>query len=370
MRLWKVRALQIVVVAGLLLLLASCGRPAMPLLEGTGGLPTLAPLLDRVTPAVVNISVRSRYLTEVDPLYREPFFGGFSDSPWFQSAPVDLSVGSGVIVDATKGYVITDHHVVANGKEIIVTLKDRRRFDARLVGGDPGTDIALLRIAADNLTELPFGNSDALRVGDFVVAVGNPFGLGQTVTSGIVSALDRTGLNLEGYEDFIQTDAPINPGNSGGALITLTGELIGINTAIIAPGGGNVGIGFAVPSNMAQAVTVQLLEFGEVRRGRLGLAIEDLTPGLAAVLEIEGIHGGAVVRDVEAGSSAEKADIKVGDVVIEFNGTRLRDSSNLRNRVGLVPVGEIVELTLLRDGKTETVRIRLRGTEAVSAGGV
>lgn len=265
-----------------------------PLYLNDDGLPTLAPLLAEVTPAVVNISVESRQTDDLNPLFNDPFFRRFFDLQPMPQEPQprrQMSAGSGVIFDAGAGYVLTNHHVVENGDRIVVTLKDRRQFDATLIGSDPGTDIALLKIEAEGLTALDMGDSDRLQVGDYVLAIGNPFGLGQTVTSGIVSALGRSGLNIEGFEGFIQTDASINPGNSGGALVTLDGRLIGINTAIIAPSGGNVGIGFAVPANMAAAVVAQLIEFGEVQRGTLGVMIQDFTPDLAEAL---GIAAGGV----------------------------------------------------------------------------
>ena len=249
--------------------------------------------------------------------------------------------------------MLTNNHVVKGAQEIVVTLKDRRTFQARLVGTDPGTDIAVLKINAPNLKALRFGDSDILNVGDFVVAIGNPFGLGQTVTSGIVSALGRTGLSVEGYEDFIQTDAPINPGNSGGALVSLRGELVGINTAILGPSGGNVGIGFAVPSNMAHAVMQQIVRTGEVRRGRFGVSAQDLTPELGKPLGTSATDG-AVVTNVEEGSPADKAGLKRGDIIVTVNGHKIRGSADLRNRVGLLPIGAKVELEVLR-GRTSVV---------------
>lgn len=334
--------------------------------ERQGQVPTLAPLVEQVAPAVVNVSVRSRSPEDESPLFRDPFFRRFFDLPETLPPRTHLSAGSGVIIDARRGLVITNEHVIANAEEIVVTLRDRRNFNAELIGSDPATDIALLKIAPDDLTELPLGNSDDLKVGDYVAAIGNPFGLGQTVTAGIVSALGRTGLTLEGYEDFIQTDAPINPGNSGGALITLTGEFIGINAAIIAPAGGNIGIGFAIPSNMAKAVVEQLIEHGEVHRGRLGITIQDLTPDIAKAMGVRQTRG-AVVRAVQVSSSADKAGIRAGDIVIEFNGRALRSSSDLRNSIGLAPPGTSVELTLLRDGKRKKVRTRLTRVDAESA---
>src|SRR5690606_13389579 len=318
------------------------------------GVLTIAPLLERVTPAVVNISVVSECPIETNPLFQDPFFRRFFDLPELPRSRPQLSAGSGVIVDAQNGYVLTNHHVIRDGKEIIVTLKDGRKLDAELVGSDAATDIALLRIKADSLTAMPLGDSDQLKVGDFVVAVGILVGLGQTVTSGIISALGRGGINVEGYEDFIQTDAPINPGNSGGALLTLDGKLIGINTAILTPVGGNIGIGFAVPINMARAVMEQLIEHGEVRRGRLGIMIQDLTPDLAQALGLSR-SAGALVARVDEGSPAERAGIRSGDVVIAVNGRPVSSSRDLRNAIGLMRTGTKVELTILRDGKEETV---------------
>jgi len=323
-----------------------------------GDLPTLAPVLEEVTPAVVNISVVSETPAATNPLYNDPFFRRFFDLPPAPQARPRLSAGSGVIVDAALGHILTNHHVVANAREIVVTLKDGRRLEAELVGSDQATDIALLSVEAENLVALEVGDSDTLQVGDYVLAIGNPFGRGQTVTSGIVSALGRTGINSEGYEDFIQTDASINPGNSGGALVTLDGRLVGVNTAILSPAGGNVGIGFAVPSNMAVAVMNQLAEHGEVRRGRIGIGIQDLTPDLAEALELGDLRG-AVIANIEPGSLAEGAGLRVGDVVVAVNGRDVLGATDLRNRIGLTPVGEEVTLSIVRADGTHEITVTI-----------
>lgn len=334
-----------------------------------GDRPTLAPLIARVTPAVVNISVTSTVHMRTNPLMQDPFFRRFFDLPDQPQEVPQQAVGSGVIVNADKGYVLTNHHVIDGADEIVVTLQDRRRVNAKLIGSDKGTDIALLQIDADNLHELRLGDSDKVRVGDFVIAIGNPFGLGQTVTSGIVSALGRSGINIEGYEDFIQTDASINPGNSGGALVDIDGDLIGINTAIIAPSGGNVGIGFAIPVAMADAVIAQLLEYGEVRRGRLGIIIQDVTPDLAKALDLD-IADGAVITQVEPGSAAEKAGLLAGDIITAVDDKQIMNSSDLRNRIGLTPVGEDVKVSVLRDGKRRNYDVEIgKGGETMMAGG-
>jgi len=339
---------------------------AQPLPEIAGkGLPTLAPLIAQVTPAVVNISIKSRSPAEDNPLLRDPFFRRFFNVP--DRPPQEMAAGSGVIVDARQGLVITNHHVIKNAAQVIVTLKDRRQLPATIVGADPATDIAVLKIDAPNLTAMKLGDSDQLNVGDFVVAIGNPFGLGQTVTSGIVSALGRSGLNIEGYEDFIQTDASINPGNSGGALINLRGELIGINTAIIGPSGASVGIGFAVPVNMARGVMTQLVRFGEVRRGRLGIDFEDLAPDAAAVLKLPTADG-ALISTVQPDSPAAKAGLRRGDVVLAFNGRAVRSGPDLRNRLGLTPVGENIELTIFRDGNKLTVKLQIAPPQGLASG--
>jgi serine protease Do/serine protease DegQ len=333
------------------------------------GMPTLAPLVNEVTPAVVNISVITRSPLEDNPLFRDPFFRRFFNLP-DKPQRQEQAAGSGVIFDAARGHVITNHHVIRGAEQVVVTLKDRRQFPAKIVGSDPGTDIAVLQIEAQNLTAIRIGDSDALQVGDYVIAIGNPFGIGQTVTSGIVSALGRSGLSPEGYEDFVQTDASINPGNSGGALVNLRGELVGINSAILgAGGGGNIGIGFAVPSNMARTVANQIVRFGEVRRGRLGIEMVDLTPALAKKLGVAAQEG-AVIAVVDAGSPAEKAGLRERDVVVALNGRPVRTAAELRARLGLTPVGEEIELRVLRAAKASVVRTRIAAPQELpNAGG-
>jgi Do/DeqQ family serine protease len=315
---------------------------------------SIAPVLEHILPAVVNISTRKtvggkqrEYL--VDPFFRH--FYGYRDRPVQKEA---RSLGSGVIVDAGKGWIITNHHVIDGADEITVTLQDQRSFTAKLLGEDPGVDIALLQIDAKGLSSLPLTDSESLRVGDFVVAIGNPFGLGQTVTYGIVSALGRTGLGIEGYEDFIQTDASINPGNSGGALVTTRGKLVGINTAIMG-GSGNIGIGFAIPASMVSAIVSQLAEYGEVQRGQLGVVMQDMTPELAAAFGLKE-HSGAVVTQVLPGSAADKAGIRSGDVIVGIDGKKVSDGGVLRNAVGLLRAGTKVSLKLIRDGREKTIK--------------
>jgi Do/DeqQ family serine protease len=320
------------------------------------GVPTLAPILEKVTPAVVNIAVLQASPEEQNPMLRDPFFRRFFGGP-AQPEP-QIAAGSGVIVDAKNGYVMTNAHVVKDAREVLVTLKDNRRLPAKLVGADPGTDIAVVRVDPKNLVDVKFGDSDALQVGDFVIAIGNPFGLGQTATSGIVSALGRSGLSMEGYEHFIQTDASINPGNSGGALVNLKGELVGINTAIIGPSGGNVGIGFAVPVVMAHAVMEQLVKFGEVKRGRLGISMTDVVGG-----------EGATLAEVQPDSPASKAGLRKGDVVTGFNGRPVRGAAELRARLGVVPVGDTVELQVQRGGEQRTLKAQIGAIETRASGG-
>jgi serine protease Do len=324
---------------------------ALPLHVDGKELPSLAPMLENVTPGVVNIATEGKIQMQQNPLFADPFFRRFFDVP---SQPLERktsSLGSGVIVDAKRGLVLTNNHVIANAHQITVTLRDGRQLEAEVVGTDPATDVAVIKIPSDNLTEVKTTDSDNLRVGDFVVAIGNPFGLGQTVTSGIVSALSRSGLGIEGYEDFIQTDASINPGNSGGALVNLHGKLIGINTAIISPqGGGNIGIGLAIPINLALQIMEQLIETGEVKRGFLGVSMQDLSPALAEAFGLKGQRG-AIINEVLAGSPADKAGLKAGDIVVSTDGKKVKNAADLRNRVGLLPVGEKIKFKILREGK-------------------
>lgn len=341
-------------------LLISPAQAALPTQDSQGKeLPTLAPMLKKVTPAVVNISTQSHVAERDNPLLQDPFFRRFFGLP--ETKPRQRrsqSLGSGVIIDADNGYVLTNHHVIAKAREISVHLRDGRIMEAELVGADPEADVAVIQIPAEGLTALEMANSDELQVGDFVVAIGNPFGLGQTVTSGIVSALGRSGLGIEGYEDFIQTDASINPGNSGGALVNLKGELVGINTAIVAPGGGNVGIGFAIPSNMARELMGQLVVYGEIRRGRLGVSGQTLNPELAKAFGLD-IHKGVLISSVEPGAAADQAGMKVGDVVIGINDRVVEDTADLRNAIGILRAGAEVKLVLIRAGKERTIMAKI-----------
>ncbi len=325
-------------------------------------LPSLAPMLDRVIPGVVNISTRTRIQVQENPLLSDPFFRRFFDLPNMPRQRESQSLGSGVVVDAAKGYILTNHHVINKADEVTVTFRDGRSFIAKLVGADPETDVAVIQIQADKLTAVTLGDSSKLRVGDFVVAIGNPFGLGQTVTSGIVSALGRSGLGIEGYEDFIQTDASINPGNSGGALVNLRGELIGVNTAIVGPSGGNIGIGFAIPVNMTQDIMTQLIQFGEVRRGRLGVAMQDLTPELAKALNIKTLKG-AIVAQVVPGSPADKSGLHVGDVVVSIDGRPVISAGEVRNIIGLMRIGDKVTMEVTRDGQRRSVKVAIAPPE-------
>ena len=280
----------------------------------------------------------------------------------------DKAWGSGVVFDSSQGLILTNAHVIDGADKITVTLKDGREAEAELIGKDKDSDVAVIKVELDQLHQIPLGNSDLLRVGDFVVAIGNPFGLRQTVTSGIVSALGRSGLGIENYEDFIQTDASINPGNSGGALVNLRGELVGINTAIVAPSGGNVGIGFSIPVNMALQIKEQLVEYGEVQRGKLGVRIQDLTADLSEAFGIEQTRG-AIITKVEVDSMAEQAGIQPGDVVISANNRSVGKGADLRNIIGLLRVGDTLNLDLMRGGELRTINTTIGGLAVDSSVG-
>jgi len=332
-------------------------------------LPSLAPVIKATSAAVVNIATRGTLTERVatNPLREDPFFGRFFNPPeggavrrrQFQSA------GSGVIVDAKNGYIVTNRHVIENASEITVTLLDNRHFQVNVVGSDEGTDIAVLKATEPHLTEMPLGDSSHLEVGDWVVAIGNPFGLKHTVTAGIVSALGRTGMHPHGYEDFIQTDASINPGNSGGALVNMNGELIGINSAILSKDGGNIGIGFAIPVNMVKAVMQQLITFGEVKRGVVGIKLRDLTPEAAEALQLVNARG-VEISEIAPGSPADRAGIKVGDVVVSMNGVSLESAAQLRNGLALLRVGQSVEMHLLRNGAQRSVTLTINPPSALN----
>ncbi|MBO1272423.1 DegQ family serine endoprotease [Shewanella sp. 4t3-1-2LB] len=320
--------------------------------------PSLAPMLEKVTPAVVSVAVSGTHVSRqrVPDIFRY-FFGPNAPQEQVQEQPF-RGLGSGVIIDADKGYIVTNNHVVDGADEIKVGLHDGREVTAKLLGTDKESDVALLQIKADNLTAIKAADSDSLRVGDFAVAIGNPFGLGQTVTSGIVSALGRSGLGIEMLENFIQTDAAINSGNSGGALVNLKGELIGINTAIVGPNGGNVGIGFAIPANMVHNLVNQIIEHGEVRRGVLGVMGRDLDSKLAEGFGLKSQHGG-FVNEVVADSPAAKAGIKAGDVIVSLDGRPVKTFQELRAKIGTMGAGTKVELGIIRDGDQKTVKVTL-----------
>ena len=356
-----------------LLAAASAAAPgAMPPAVSESGLPTLAPMIRKVSPAVVNIATRGtiRERGAQNPLLDDPFFRRFFDVPpdTGPRARPFQSAGSGVIFDARSGYIVTNAHVVENASEITVTLQDGRDLKAEIIGSDTPSDVAVLRVKSDGLTQIPLGDSARAEVGDFVVAIGNPFGLQHTVTSGIISGLSRSGINPDGYEDFIQTDASINPGNSGGALVNLRGELIGINTAILSRSGGNIGIGFAIPVNMARSVMEQLIRYGSVKRGQLGVSMYTVTPDIAHSLGLPSVVG-ALVSQVVEGSPADHAGIRTGDVITSVNGQPVKSNSELRNTIGLLRVGDKVDIGLLRDGKPLRVTAVIADTTTELTGG-
>jgi len=352
----RYQALKAGIFAFLLLVPAALAWAALPPSVNGDPLPTLAPVLEKVTPSVVNVYTQTRVRIR-SPLLDDPFFRRFFNVPDQPRERVSQSLGSGVVVDASRGYVLTNNHVIEGADDISVTLSDGRSFSADVIGTDPDTDLAMVRIDADGLSALSLADSNQLRVGDFVVAVGNPFGLGQTVTSGIVSALGRTGFRGLEFQNFIQTDASINPGNSGGALINLRGELVGINSAIFTPSGGNVGIGFAIPSAMARYVMEQLAKFGKVRRGTLGLYVQDLTADLAGAFGVAESRG-ALVAEVVEDSSAQSAGIQAGDVITSIASFPVRSMQDFYNVEGQLPIGEEKSLEYVRGSKTMHAKIR------------
>ncbi|MEG5694327.1 serine endoprotease DegQ [Enterobacter quasihormaechei] len=342
---------------------ASAALPSQ--VPGQEAIPSLAPMLEKVLPAVVSVQVEgTARQSQRIPEELKKYFG--EEAPDQQAQPFE-GLGSGVIIDAAKGYILTNNHVISQADKISVQLNDGREFDAKLIGGDDQSDIALLQVQnPSNLTQIAIADSDKLRVGDFAVAVGNPFGLGQTATSGIVSALGRSGLNLEGLENFIQTDASINRGNSGGALLNLNGELIGINTAILAPGGGSIGIGFAIPSNMAKTLSQQLIQFGEVKRGLLGIKGMEMSADIAKAFKLN-VQRGAFVSEVLPNSGSAKAGVKSGDVIVSLNDKPLSSFAELRSRIATTEPGAKVKLGLLREGKPLTVEVTLDKSTSSSA---
>ena len=358
---------QKILVLCLLLVMGPSSFAALPAAIDGKQLPSLAPMLSKTTPAVVNIATEGRVTLRQNPLFSDPFFRQFFNIPDQPIQRKFQALGSGVIVDAKRGLILTNNHVIANADQITVILRDGRHLDAKIVGSDPETDVAVIKIKADKLTAIKVADSDKLRVGDFVVAVGNPFGLGQTVTSGIVSALGRSGLGIEGYEDFIQTDASINPGNSGGALVNLRGELVGINTAIFSQSGGNNGIGFAIPINMAVRVMDQIVEKGGVERGYVGVQVQDLNPQLADAFGLKN-GSGAVVNSVEHDSPADKAGLQPGDVITAIDGKPVKRAWDVRNQIGLSRVGERVKFDILRNGKQMTLDATLASASGQSPG--
>ncbi|MEJ2515897.1 MAG: DegQ family serine endoprotease [Gammaproteobacteria bacterium] len=348
------------IAACLVLVVAAPAHAQWPANVNGEPMPSLAPIVKRVAPAVVNIATRgSVEVPGGNPFLDDPFFRRFFDMPEQPQRRREVqSAGSGVIIDARKGYVVTNAHVVEGAEEISVTLQDNRSFDAEVVGSDPASDVAVLKISPDDLTEIELANSSTAEVGDFVFAIGNPFGLGHTVTSGIVSALGRSGINPDGYEDFIQTDASINPGNSGGALVNLRGELLGVNSAILSRSGGNIGIGFAIPSDMVRTIMDQLIEFGEVRRGLLGVNIYTITPDIAEAYGVEETQG-ALISQGMPDSAAAEAGLEAGDIIVSVDGEPVENANELRNAIGLKRSGDTVRLEVIRDGDSRRVTATL-----------
>ena len=345
--------------------------PAAPRLDrGTAPVASYADIVDRVAAAVVTIHSASRSRAPRQfPFFKDPrlgdLFGRMFGEPRAQGEQVRVGLGSGVVV-RPDGYILTNHHVVDGADEISVEFSNRRSFSAKVIGNDPPSDLAVLKIDAADLPALPLGNSDEVRVGDIVLALGNPLGLGQTVTAGIISAKSRsTGLSDGSFEDFLQTDAPINQGNSGGALVNTAGLLVGINSQILSPTGGNIGIGFAVPVNMARNVMEQLIKSGKVERGQLGIGIAPITPEIAAKAGLKDT-GGVIVNQVMPNSAAGRAGLRSGDVIVAFNGQPVVDGNTLRNWVASTRPGAAVKLTVLRGGQEQSIDVTLSEYRAES----
>ncbi|MCF6288143.1 MAG: Do family serine endopeptidase [Proteobacteria bacterium] len=339
----------------LILIIANLATAGLPTEVDGVAMPSLAPILEKVTPAVVNIHSTTRQKVSSR---NQAFYNWYYGLPNVPQERVTQSLGSGVIVNAQQGYILTNNHVIGGATDIQVSLQDGRSFTAKLIGTDAGTDVAVIQIEAKNLTQLQLTNSKTMRVGDFVVAVGNPFGLGQTVTSGIVSALGRTNLQGLGYQNFIQTDASINPGNSGGALINLRGELIGINTAIYSPSGGNVGIGFAIPSSLASRIMNQLVQFGQVRRGSIGVEVQNITANLAKAFNLDK-NSGVIVTEIEPSSPADSAGLQVGDIIVKLNDNTIKNQHNFDNQEGLFELNTAITITYTRNGSIKTTQAQI-----------
>jgi len=305
-------------------------------------MPTLAPVLKKITPAIAKIEIRGRVAAGTNPKRRE--------------TREIHEVGSGVVYDANQGLIVTNHHVIDHADEITVTLTDGRVLNARRIGSDPDFDLAMIRVQAKDLPSIPFGDSSQIEVGDIVLAIGYPMNMGQSVTSGIVGGLHRTNIGIEQHENFIQTDAAVYPGNSGGALVNISGDLVGINTAFIGSTNTNPGVGFAIPVNMARIIAEQILKFGDIHRGTLGIAIEDPTPAVLRGMNLAGPQSGAVITKVDTGSAGARAGLKSGDVVTEVGGVKVRNAPFLRTRIALLRIGEAAELAILREGKPMTIR--------------
>ena len=329
----------------------------LPIMEQVGSSATLAPVLEKVLPAVVSILVKS---------HAPQGLGSAAQNRRDKRRPSDVAAerhenraGSGVVFDAPRGLIITNNHVIDRADKITVILSNRRELQANIVGTDSATDVAVIKVQPDDLTAITYGDSDRIRVGDFVLAIGNPSNIGESVSSGIVGGLHRTGLGIEKYEDFIQTDAGIYPGSSGGALVNLQGKIVGINTGYIGASNANPGLGFAIPINMARKIAEHIVEFGAPRRGKIGISYDDRAPATIRNMKLVPSHAPPVISRIDVGSAADRSGLKPGDVVTEVDGTLVRDAADLANRLGLLWIGESTELSVLRSGKAMTIRVTI-----------